>query len=345
MQSNVKEMIYYYPDGHQAHYEYGHPERPERVEVLRKALDQKGWWAPYPKIDAVSLSPEILQAVHTRRYLELLQNACKHGAHLDMDTYTTTASWQLALNAAGGAVAVASAVWRGEARRGFALTRPPGHHATVDQGMGFCLINNVAVAAESLIRQEGAKRLAIVDLDLHHGNGTQAIFWQRGDVFYISTHQYPHYPGTGTVEDTGAGAGLSTTANFPLPPGSGDQAFTEIMDDFILPLLHKYQPEMVLVSFGFDTHWRDPLGSLLLSASGYGGLICRLVRFCDETTNGRIALFLEGGYDLDAAVACGQAAVAGMLGLSIEDPLGPAPIAESRYWTVMARQAREIWKL
>jgi len=341
----IQDLVYYYPDGHQAHFEYGHPERPERVEVLRKALDLKGWWAPYPTISALSLSPEFLQTVHTRRYLELLEEACKHGAHLDMDTYTTPASWQLALNAAGGAVAVASAVWRGEARRGFALTRPPGHHATAGQGMGFCLINNIAVAAEYLIREAGARRLAIVDLDLHHGNGTQAIFWQRGDVFYISTHQSPHYPGTGTVDEVGAGPGQGATANFPLPPGSGDLAFNEIMDGCILPLLAKHQPEMVLVSFGFDTHWRDPLGSLLLSASCYGGLIQRLASFCDEHAAGRIALFLEGGYDMDAAVACGQAAVAGLLGLPFEDPLGPALISENRYWTVMVRRAQEIWNL
>ena len=345
MQPDVQDLIFFYPEGHQAHHEYGHPERPERVEVLWQALDQKGWWAPYPKVSPVDLTLESLQTVHTRRYLVLLQTACKGGAHLDLDTYTTPASWQVALDAAGGAVAVASAVWRGHAHRGFALTRPPGHHATASQGMGFCLVNNVAVAAEYLIQVEGVKRLAIVDLDLHHGNGTQEIFWQRGDVLYISTHQAPFYPGSGSVEETGAGAGRGATANFPLPAGAGDQAFNEIMDAFILPLLGRYQPEMVLVSFGFDTHWRDPLGSLLLSADCYRGLIERLAKFCDEGAHGKIALFLEGGYDLDAAAVCGQAAVAGLLGLSFEDRLGPAPFSETRYWTVMARRAKEIWNL
>jgi acetoin utilization deacetylase AcuC-like enzyme len=345
MESSIDDLVLFYPEGHQAHYEYGHPERPDRVEAIYRALNAKGWWEKYPKIAPVSLPLEFLENIHTRAYLELLHDACQHAAHLDLDTYTTPASWQLALNAAGGGVAVASAVWRGAARRGFALTRPPGHHATTDQGMGFCLINNIAVAAQHLIQEEGAKRLAIIDLDLHHGNGTQDIFWRRGDVFYISTHQSPLYPGSGSVEEIGAGSGKGTTANFPLSPGSGDFAFSQVMSDLILPLLEKFQPEMLLVSFGFDTHWRDPLGSLSLSAEGYGKLIESLTRFAEEKAQGKIALFLEGGYDLDAGAACGQSVVAALLGQACEDPIGPAPQIESRYWMIMARRAREIWNL
>jgi acetoin utilization deacetylase AcuC-like enzyme len=262
-----------------------------------------------------------------------------------MDTYTTTSSWQLALNAAGGAMAVATEVWQGKAQRGFALTRPPGHHATADMGMGFCLLNNIAIAAENLIRNEGARRLAIVDLDLHHGNGTQNIFWRRGDVFYISTHQSPLYPGSGDVGDVGSGPGAGKTANFPLPPGSGDEAFTAVMDELIIPLLRRFNPEMILVSFGFDPHWRDPLGSLTLTASGYGKIIASLAQYTDQYANGRIALILEGGYDLEAGAACSQAAVAALLNKTWMDTLGPAPQPESRYWMVMRRRAREIWEL
>jgi acetoin utilization deacetylase AcuC-like enzyme len=211
--------------------------------------------------------------------------------------------------------------------------------------MGFCLLNNVALAAEYLLRVRGAQRLGIVDLDLHHGNGTQDIFWQRGQVFYISTHQYPHYPGTGSVNELGGGPGEGSTANFPLPPESGDEAFDEIMGGLILPLLNRFQPEMLLISFGFDTHWRDPLGHLLLSASGYASLIKQLTAWADKNCNGRIALFLEGGYDLDAAAACGGAVVSSLLNEEWQDPLGSSPRVAGFAWQVMVRQARDIWGL
>lgn len=339
------EIVFYYPDGHQAHAEAGHPERPERVETLRQALQQAGWWQKYPQIQPVQLSMDVLHAVHHKSYLEALQEYSRSGRRLDMDTYTTPASWQLALNAAGGAIAVADAVWCGEAQRGFALCRPPGHHATPHRGMGFCLLNNIALAAEHLIIQRGAKRLAIVDFDLHHGNGTQDIFWRRGDVFYISTHQSPLYPGSGDLNEIGAGEGEGATANFPLPPGTGDQGFHEILESFILPLIDRFRPEMLLVSFGFDPHWRDPLGHLQLSAKGYGDLIARLVNWADENCQGRIALFLEGGYDLDAAAACGQAVTAALLGVEWEDPLGPSPRPEGSSWRIIASRARQIWRL
>ena len=341
--SGAPELVFFYPEGHQAHFERGHPERPERVERLRQAFQEAGWWEIYPHLDAIPVPSDVLRSVHTPAYLEALQEACSHSAHLDMDTYTTQASWQIALNAAGGAIGVASAVWQGQAQRGFALSRPPGHHATIDQGMGFCLLNNIALAAEYLIQQQGARRLAIVDLDLHHGNGTQDIFWRRGDVFYLSTHQWPHYPGTGGVDETGGGPGKGFTANFPLPPFSGDQAFTTIMDRLIVPILERFAPQMILVSFGFDVHWRDPLGSLILSAAVYGNLISSLVDFAETQCKGKIALVLEGGYDLDAAAACGQSAVAALLKRPWQDTLGPSPLPESSHWQVMEGRAREIW--
>jgi acetoin utilization deacetylase AcuC-like enzyme len=286
-----------------------------------------------------------MNAIHDPSYIEILQAASRKGQRLDMDTYTTPASWDLAVQAAGGALSTADKVWCREANRGFALTRPPGHHATANRGMGFCLLNNVALAAEHLLRVRGAHRLAVVDLDLHHGNGTQDIFWQRGDVFYMSTHQYPHYPGTGSVRELGDSAGEGCTANFPLPPESGDEAFNEIMGGLILPLLNRFRPEMLLISFGFDTHWRDPLGHLQLSASGYASLIEQLTTWADETCYGRIALFLEGGYDLDAAAACGAAVVSSLLNEEWQDPLGPSPRVEGIAWQIMVRQAREIWGL
>lgn len=341
----MKKLICFYSEGHQAHHEPGHPESPERLETIRYALEEAGYWKQWSFLRPVDLPKTILHAIHNPAYLNLLELSCRRGGRLDMDTYVTPASWQLALQAAGGAAAVAGAVWRGEARRGLALTRPPGHHATRGQGMGFCLLNNIALAAESLVRQEGAKRLAIIDLDLHHGNGTQDIFWTRRDVFYISVHQMPLYPGSGHLDETGAGEGKDFTANFPLPPGSGDQAFLSIMSELILPLLDRFQPEMLLVSYGFDTHWSDPLGSLLLSVEGYAQLIQSLVRWSDQHCWGRIALFLEGGYDLEAASACTLAVVAALLDQPWMDPLGPSPYREGQAWQGMLARAKALWGL
>lgn len=341
----MHDLVIFYPEGHQAHYELGHPERPERVETIRQALEAVGWWDRYPHLQPLPVPTRLLESIHDSAYLSQLQAACARGQHLDMDTYTTPASWQLALNAVGGAMAVSAAVWGGEARRGLALTRPPGHHATSHRGMGFCLLNNVALAAQYLLSDQGAQRLAIVDLDLHHGNGTQDIFYRRGDVFYISTHQSPLYPGTGSLQETGAGEGAGTNANFPLPPGSGDSAFQEIMQTLILPLLDRFQPQMLLVSFGFDTHWRDPLGHLQLTSAGYASLISSLATWADAHCAGRIALYLEGGYDLEAAAACGLSVTAALLGEQWEDSLGGAPQYEGRSWQAVVRAARQIWNL
>jgi acetoin utilization deacetylase AcuC-like enzyme len=341
----MHELVYFYPGGHEAHHEHGHPERPERVEAMVSALKEAGWWDDFPHLPPDDISQSVLQAVHVAHFLARLEDVCQSGQRFDMDTYTKKASWEIAMNTAGGAVAVSRAVWERDAKRGFALTRPPGHHATPDRAMGFCLLNNVALAAEYLLQERGVQRLAIIDLDQHHGNGTQDIFWERDDVFYISTHQSPHYPGTGSLQETGAGDGEMTTANFPLPPFSGDQAFLTIMNEAILPLLDRFQPEMVLVSYGFDPHWRDPLGNLMLTAGGYGLLIARLAEWTDQHCQGRIALYLEGGYDLDAAGACAQGVVAALLGQDWDDPLGAPRQPESMAWQAMLRQAAQIWEL
>jgi len=336
-------LVFFHPDGHEAHHEHGHPERPERVAAMVDALTEIGWWQLFPKIAPLSVPQAVLHTIHKPAYLDFLEKTCAFGHHVDMDTYTTKTSWNLALNAAGGAIAVSRAVWQRSAHRGFALTRPPGHHASANQAMGFCLLNNIALAAEDLIQQYGAHRIAIIDLDQHHGNGTQDIFWDRDDVFYFSTHQYPHYPGTGSVDEMGVGTGQNKTANFPLPAGSGDRAFQTIMDDAITPLLDRYMPEIILVSYGFDTHWRDPLGNLLLSAGGYHNLITKLTAWADQHCHGRIVLILEGGYDLIAAEACAQGVVAALIGESWDDSLGKSKIIETDAWRDMLDQALRLW--
>jgi acetoin utilization deacetylase AcuC-like enzyme len=340
----MEEMIYFYPDGHENHYERGHPESPERVETIRTALQNANLWDPYPKLSPLILPIELFQSIHSPAYLNLLEMTCRRSGHLDTETYTTPATWELARRAAGGAAALASAIWEEKTHRGFALTRPPGHHATHGQGMGFCLLNNIAIAAEYLIKQYKIERLAIVDLDLHHGNGTQDIFWFRNDVFYISTHQSPLYPGTGNLEETGEGDGVGWTANFPLPPGSGDIAFTSIMDELILPLLDRRKPQILLVSYGFDSHWLDPLGQLMLTANGYGNIIKKLCTWAENHCESKIGLFLEGGYDLNAGSACSLAVISAMLDISWEDPY-PCPYPESNTWHQTLTRARSIWNL
>lgn len=343
----MHELMIFYPQGHQAHAEVGHPERPERVESIREALQEVGWWDSYPHLAPIEIPDRILHSVHSPEYLANLERICKLGQRYDMDTYTTPVSWELANNAAGGAVAIAKKVWSNSARRGFAITRPPGHHATRNRAMGFCLINNVAIAAEYLIQEEGARRLAIIDIDLHHGNGTQDIFYQRGEVFYFSTHQHPHYPGTGSLIETGSGPGKKTTANFPMPPMSGDQALLTVMDGLIVPLLDRFSPEMILVSYGFDAHWRDTLGQLMLTNKGYSDLVTRLTSWADRNCDGRIALFLEGGYDLEAARDCSLAVVGALLGEVWEESQNKSnntpPYPEGTAWQNMVQEAKEVW--
>lgn len=346
MNSTIDDLVFYYPEAHEKHYEAGHPERPERVESIRISLEEHGYWDPFPKLEPTDLPEQVMLAVHSERYLKALEEVCRKGMHFDADTYTKPESWQLAHNSAGGAISVARHVWNGNAKRGFALTRPPGHHATPNRAMGFCLLNNVALAAQYLITIDGANNLVIIDLDLHHGNGTQDIFYARKDVFYLSTHQYPHYPGTGWLNETGVDQGEMKTANFPLPPYSGDSAFLRVMDEVIIPLLNRVKPEMILVSYGFDPHFADPLGNLQLTGGGYGKLIESLVAWADENCNGRIGLFLEGGYDLGAAKECSLAVVAALLGeRSFKQSFNMTTNREPRNFDSILGQVKRLWEI
>jgi len=335
-------LALYYPDGHQKHYLYAHPETPERVEVIKKGLIEIGLWEDSPKVNPLELDQDLLEAVHDQDYLNILERASRQAQMLDPDTYTTTQSWQLALNAAGGGVAIADLVWDRKASSGFALTRPPGHHATRNRGMGFCLINNVAVATEYLLQVKKAKKIAILDLDLHHGNGTQDIFWERPDVCYISIHQAPFYPGTGALYETGSGAGEGTTLNLPIPRFSGDMAYTTLTKDIILPYLEEQKTDMLLVSYGFDTHWKDPLGSMQVSGECIYDLMGELRIWAGEYCSGRLAVFLEGGYDLEAGLVCGQAVGAALSSKKWVDSLGKSPDGEKEDWRETLSEAKEL---
>lgn len=340
----MSDRFLFYSKNHQDHFSPNHPERPERLEVVRSALIELGLWDICQQVDASNIPHSILEAVHSDNYLESLHKVCKEGGWLDYDTYTTPASWKLANQAVEGTVWTANAVWE-KSGKGFVLVRPPGHHARRDQGMGFCLLNNVACAAEYLIQTKKASKLAIIDLDLHHGNGTQDIFWKRGDVFFVSVHQSNIFPLTGKLDETGAGEGKGTKVNIPLSSGSGDQAYQEITNTIILPLLTRFRPEMILVSYGFDTHWLDPLGSLNLSAEVYYEIILQLVKWANHYCFGKIMLVLEGGYDLTAAKVCTQAVVSALFEKEWSDPLGRSPFPETETWKKIILKAKTIWQI
>ncbi len=339
------ELILYEPAGHERHAEPGHSEQPARITRIVAALREHGAWDRASFASPIALPEDVLFNIHTAAHWERLKRASLEGIRFDPDTFVTSASWQVANETAGGAAGVAEAVWTRRALRGFALTRPPGHHATLDRAMGFCLLNNVALAAEYLIQAQGARRLAVFDFDLHHGNGTQDIFYSRDDVFYASTHQFPLYPGTGRLAETGRAAGDGSTLNVPLPPFSGDAALMTALEQLIFPALNRFEPEMLLVSAGFDAHWRDPLGHLLASAAGLSKMVKKLAEWTEEHCEGRLALFLEGGYDLEATAAAAQGAAASLMGMPWNDPVGPSPWPEQPDWQETIAAARRLWRL
>jgi len=249
------------------------------------------------------------------------------GGHIDADTVVSSGSWEAALRAAGAAIEAVDAVDAHRLDNAFCVVRPPGHHATPDRAMGFCVFNNVAIAAAWLLANQHAQRVGILDYDVHHGNGTQDAFYPRSDVLYVSTHQYPLYPGTGHWRETGSGDGLGYTLNLALPPGSGDAVYARVLPEIIEPAVRRYAPDFILVSLGFDAFWADPLASLRLSiGGGYTPLIRSACSLADELCGGRIVVALEGGYVLEA-LGCGADAVCRLL-LGEEpdqDTLGPPP--------------------
>jgi acetoin utilization deacetylase AcuC-like enzyme len=275
-----------------------HPECPQRLDAIDAAL------GPLPE-GVVALEPrpaseEELLRVHSPGYLAQLAQMEGRRARLDPDTYCAPRSVATARLAAGALIELVTRIARGEAQSGFAALRPPGHHAEREHAMGFCLLNNVAVAARALQATEGVERIAIIDWDVHHGNGTQHAFEAERDVLFASLHQFPFYPGTGALHERGSGAGLGATVNLPLPAGCGDAEYAAVFEQVLLPLLRSFRPEFILVSAGFDAHAADPLASMRLSTGAYRWFCARLRELAQDSCAGRIALALEGGYDLRA---------------------------------------------
>jgi len=341
----MNDIAFFDPIGPQGHAQDVHPERPEGLQAVKQPLQRSGSRGMGKQIKALGISPEQLESIHSQPYLKKLQELSLAGKNYDAETYLTKKSWDLALQAAGGTIALVKQVWERKSASGFALSRPPGHHATIDQAMGFCLINNVAAGADYIIKEKNARRIAIIDLDVHHGNGTQDIFWSRDDVFFFSIHQSPLYPGSGHISEVGQERGKGFTLNIPYPLKSGNEAYLAALDEIILPKLKTYSPNMILISFGFDGHWRDPLANMLLSAQGYFQLFEKLKNFADANCDGKIAVILEGGYDLEAASSCGLAITQALLGEQFVDELGEAPFPESDDWERVLAQIKRYWHL
>jgi acetoin utilization deacetylase AcuC-like enzyme len=301
---------------HAAHHSEGHPEDASRLEAVERALESGGLLAACSVAQARPAELAQVLAVHEQSLIDLVRRASALETWLNPDTYTTAGTWDAALDAAGGAAQAVDAVLGGGADNAFALGRPPGHHANQRQAMGFCLFNNVAVAAQHAISRYGLGRVAIVDYDVHHGNGTQDIFYQDGHVLFCSMHAYGlgFYPGTGGEREVGLEGGYSTTLNVPLPFGVGDRGALQAFDALVAPALRSFRPELLLVSAGYDGHWADPIGPLRLTVTGYGALTRRLIGLAGELCGGRIALVLEGGYNLKALGACVAAATEALLG-------------------------------
>lgn len=325
-----------------------HPERPERLVAARAAaasLAKEGAvWVNVPPREATS---EELVRVHDARFVERLDTLRGRLGHIDADTYIAPESVAVARLAAGGLTEMVDRIMtpraEGDPTRGVALLRPPGHHARPAQAMGFCLLNNVAVAAAHAVAK-GARRVLVMDWDVHHGNGTQEIFWQDASVLYMSTHQFPFYPGTGDADERGEGNGEGFTVNVPLSAQGGDAVYRAAFERVILPIAEAYAPDLVLISAGFDAAARDPLAQMELSSEAFGWMARGLTRVAEKTAQGRVGLVLEGGYDLvalEAGLARSMAAVIGA-----PDP-GDEDIARDPDQDDVARAAREaarVWK-
>ncbi len=316
-----------------------HPERPERLAAARAAVIAAK--ARFRRVEPRDASEEALQRVHEPRFVEALDELRGKRGMLDPDTYVSEKSIDAARRAAGGAADMVDAIVKGDAKTGVALLRPPGHHARPAHAMGFCLINNIAVAAAEA-RAKGLDRVAIVDFDVHHGNGTQEIFYRDPHVLYVSLHQFPFYPGTGAAEEIGEGEGTGFTVNVPLFAGGGDAVYRAAFDRIVSPILEQYAPELVLVSAGFDAAVRDPLAEMALTPQGYGYMAQKLVDQAERSSKGRMGVVLEGGYDLVALESGLSETMRAMFeGSKFEVPSDPDSADVER----AARVAKEHWKL
>ena len=279
-----------------------HPENAQRVSDAHNALAKQPWFGNLHHLTATKADLQWIGAVHEARHIEHVKQACeRQQRHVDSpDVTICQASYDVALNAVGSVLEIADQIMDGNVDNGFAMVRPPGHHAEADSAMGFCLFNNIAITAKYLQRKYHLERILIVDWDVHHGNGTQHIFAADDSVFYISLHQFPHYPGTGALSETGMGKGAGATLNCPMSAGLGDADYRQAFKEIIIPRAKQFAPDAVLISAGFDAHFADPLGDIKLNSQSYVWMTQMMMELADQYCAGRLISVLEGGYDLSA---------------------------------------------
>jgi len=318
-----------------------HPESPRRIQAIERALSERDWLGWDMRLSPAA-SREDVQAVHPASHVDRIEAlAARGGGMIDMDTTVSAGSFQAALHAAGGAVAMVQALLGAKgAPVAASLHRPPGHHATADRAMGFCLFNNVAIAAQHAVGEAGSRRVLILDWDVHHGNGTNDIFAARDDVLFCSIHQSPLYPGTGAASDVGRGEGEGYTVNLPVPGGSGDAVFVSLVEHVVRPLARAYEPDLVLISAGYDAHADDPLAGCVVTDDGYGAMSAS-VRAMAEEAGAPLGIVLEGGYDL-GALARGVAVTLGVVGAR-ETPEVPVVAVHALAVQARERLARMHW--
>jgi acetoin utilization deacetylase AcuC-like enzyme len=317
---------------------YGHPERADRIRAIEAELERRGWlgWerreSPRAELDRVL-------AVHPQSHVDQVRELSERGGAFDLDTPTSRGSCEAALRGAGGACALVEALMRGEAPTGFSIARPPGHHAERARAMGFCLFNNVAIAARHALDDLGAKRVLILDPDVHHGNGTNAIFHASAEVLFASIHQWPFYPGTGALEDVGEGEGEGYSLNLPVPARTSGDTFLSLVEHIVAPAAREFRPDLILLSAGFDAHRDDPVGGCLLTTDDFGGL-ARSLHALGAELGAPVGAVLEGGYDLDALAASVAATMEGLAdgGEARSVPADELTLAEAervrRWWSL-----------
>jgi acetoin utilization deacetylase AcuC-like enzyme len=306
-----------------------HPERAARMQAIERELSARDWLG-FERVRSPAVDRAVLEAVHSADYVASIERACERGGgFLDLDTVVSPDSLEAALHAAGGAVRMVELLLDGSTPYAFSAHRPPGHHATRAQAMGFCLFNSVAVAARYALDGRGLERVMILDWDVHHGNGTNDIFHASDEVLFVSIHQSPLYPGTGPASDLGSGQGRGFTVNLPVPPGAGDRAFRALIDRVAIPLAREFAPQLVLVSAGYDAHREDPLGQCQVTEQGYAAMT-RSLRRAGEELEAPVGCVLEGGYALDALARSVAATLAALqepvaLGETDDSPVPPVP--------------------
>ena len=304
------------------HNQSGHPENAKRLEAIMLKLKNNELLEQLIDIKSRTATENEIIQYHTKKYFDYLKEFSEQGGgYLDPDTYSNEYSFKSASITVGTSIDLTRAVINGEVDNGFALVRPPGHHALSNRSMGFCLLGNISIAAKSALQQPGTEKIAIVDFDVHHGNGTEALVGEDPNILFISTHQYPFYPGTGSIREIGSGDAEGTIVNIPFQAGVGDNSFKMIYEEIVLPALRRFKPDLVLVSAGYDAHRDDPLANLNVSLTGFNWISRKLINLANEICEGEIVFFLEGGYNLDVLSDGVSNTIKLLLGIDSSDDL------------------------